>query len=144
MTELPTNAVLNLWRCMINTEPSSSLRQDNVGKIEMVLLQWFGSLTLVDGGEVPLACCVGVGPLLCLLSGVEEGLGVDSYHHSLSLLGACGEPGGRSEGACDQTHALARGTLPLAGVHALRTSRCSHHSHNFRHKSLDHMAVNGL
>lgn len=116
------------------------------GKLVMTLVhrRWFCPLTLCGGGAVPLACCVGVALPLCLLSEVEEVLGVDSCHRSLSLLGACGEPGGQSEGACDQTHGPARGTLPLAGVHVLHTSRCSHRSRMFHRKSLDHMAVRGL
>lgn len=109
-----------------------------------VQCKWFGLLTLGGGGEVPLACCVGVGTLLGLLSEAEEGLGVGSCHRNLSLLGACGETGDRSEGACDQTHDPARETLPLAGVHVLHTSRCSHRSRTFHRKSLDHMAVHGL
>lgn len=104
----------------------------------------FGLLTLGGGGEVPSACCVEVSPPLCLLFGVEEGLGVDSCRRSLSPLGACGEPEGQSEGAYDQIHGPARGILPWAGVHVPHTSRCSHRSHRFHHKSLDHMAVHGL
>lgn len=129
-----------------HTWQQHAVTYDNGGKLMMESMQckWFSTLTLCGGGEVPLACCVVVSLHLYLLSEVEEDPGVDSCHHNLSLLGACGEVGGRSEATCDQTHGPVREILPLAGVRVLHTLQCSHRSHTFHRKSLDHMAVRGL
>lgn len=131
---------------LCDPETSASCRKDSSAKLNIASKRckqraW---LTLGGDGGDPLACCVGVGPLLCHLYEAEEGLDVDSCHHSRALLGACGETGGQSEVASDQSHGPERETLPWAGVRVLHTSRCSHRSHKFHHKSLDRMAVPGL